>query len=214
MNINTLTLKAGRSGSSFRTPTSSRFDSSVPTDLVEIGDNRSELKLIPARFPVKPAEPQCQVSRIFAESYHSPEVYEERQCGSNVRRLLERLPDSELEGMKVLGIENKGFSYFGLVRALHTRDTDRHGNPRTTDKNWYHHVVMEKDGRIFDFDYGTRALTPTVKEYCDSMFFNDDKVSTEKKMSDYEIQVIDAREYLTRGKDTSTKVRLGEYLAG
>ncbi len=158
------------------------------------------------------AESQSEISRIFAESYHSPEIYEERQCGSNIRRLLGRLPESELAGAKVLGITNKGFTYFGLVRALHTRDTDREGNPRTTDKNWHHHVVLEKDGRIFDFDYGTEALTPTVKEYCDTMFFSDTKVKAEKKKTDYELQVIDAREYLHQKEDSSTTIRLGEYL--
>jgi hypothetical protein len=141
--------------------------------------------------------------------------YEESKCGQNIRRFIVQFPQPEhLEGAKVLGIENKGFSYFGLARVMHARDTNFKGEMRTTDKNWYHHVVLEKDGRIYDFDYGITPQAPTVEEYFEKMFLSCDKVRPHEKLKDYQVQVIDAQEYARADKDTSTTRRLGEYLQG
>jgi len=159
------------------------------------------------------AEPPSVAERTFKEAFFAD--YEARYCGQNIKRFLTKLPEAELEGARVLGIENKGFSWFGMVRALHARDTKNNGEPFVTDRNWYHHVVLEKDGKIFDFDYGIVPSTPGVQEYFDKMFFQkDDKVRPEEKMKDYEVQVIDAREYVAGDKDTSTTVRFAEYLGG
>lgn len=141
--------------------------------------------------------------------------YEARKCGMNIRHFITRFPEPEqLEGAKVLGITNKGLSWFGMTRATHTRDTNFKGEMRVTDSNWYHHVVLEKDGRIYDFDYGITPKAPTVAEYFDKMFLNCDKVSAADKLKDYEVQVIDAQEYAKADKDTSTTARFKEYLGG
>lgn len=187
----------------------------VPTDRVEFSSGSpAKLNLIPSTLKLNSGKEvgESLTQRTFKETYHS-QLYEPRQCGSNIRRLLEKLSDSdELKDARVLGIGNKGFSYFGLVRARHARDTDRHGNARAWDRNWHHHVVLEKDGRIYDFDYGTDPKTPTIDEYFQTMFFDDPDVQADRKKKDYEIQVIDASEYLHRVKDSSVKMRLGEYL--
>lgn len=163
--------------------------------------------------PSAAAEPPSVVERTFRESFF--EDYQARYCGQNIKHFLTKLPEAELEGAKVLGIENKGFSWFGMVRAMQARDTKGNGEPYVTDRNWYHHVVLEKDGKIFDFDYGIVPSTPGVQEYFDKMFFEkDDKVRPADKLKDYELQVIDAREYVKGDKDTSTKVRFAEYLGG
>lgn len=139
--------------------------------------------------------------------------YEARKCGMNIRHFITRFPEPEhLEDAKVLGITNQGLSWFGMTRAMHTRDTNFKGEMRVTDSNWYHHVVLEKDGRIYDFDYGITPKAPTVAEYFDKMFLHCDKVSAADKLKDYEVQVIDAQEYAKAGKDTSTKARFKDYL--
>lgn len=139
--------------------------------------------------------------------------YEPRFCGKNIKKFVAQLPPSEQEGAKVLGIENKGFSYFGMVRAMHARDTKGDGTPYATDRNWYHHVVLEKDGKIYDFDFGIEPKVLSVPQYFSKMFFTNDKhVKPEEKRKDYEVQVIDAAQYVSGTQDSSTKMRLGEYL--
>ncbi len=108
-------------------------------------------------------EPESPVLDRFREVFFSD--YEARKCGMNIKHFITRYPEpQQLEGAKVLGIENKGLSWFGMTRAMHTRDTNFKGELRTTDSNWYHHVVLEKDGRIYDFDYGITPQAPTVEE--------------------------------------------------
>lgn len=172
-------------------------ESPDPSDQVSLGEATSE-------------PPPGSLEAEFREAFFRD--YEARKCGQNIRRFLTRVEDKGmLDGAKVLGIENKGFSYFGLVRAMHTRDTNNRGEMRVTDHNWYHHVVLEKDGRIFDFDFG---ITPTVansEEYFETMFFECDKVPRERKLDDYQVQVIDAREYLEGDRDTSQSFSFRDY---
>ncbi len=152
----------------------------------------------------------CPLTSEFRKAFF--EDYEARKCGENIRRFLTRFPEPEaLQGAKVLGIENKGFSYFGLTRALHTRDTKGNGEAYVTDKNWYHHVILEKDGRIFDFDYGIEPKVVDSEEYFETMFLNCDKVSREDKLKDYRVQVIDAQENLHRDQDTSSTMSFRDY---
>lgn len=158
----------------------------------------------------EPSAHGCPLTSEFHKAFF--EDYQASKCGENIRRFLTRFPEPEaLHGAKVLGIENKGFSYFGLTRALHTRDTKGNGEAYVTDKNWYHHVILEKDGRIFDFDYGIEPKVVDSEEYFETMFLNCDKVSREDKLKDYRVQVIDAQEYLRRDQDTSSTMSFRDY---
>lgn len=174
-------------------------------------DELSEVdSFLPSPTQAEPSTPDCPLTVEFHKAFF--EDYEARKCGENIRRFLTRFSDSEaLQGAKVLGIENKGFSYFGLTRALHTRDTKGNGEPYVTDKNWYHHVILEKDGRIFDFDYGIEPKVVDSEQYFETMFLNCDKVSREDKLKDYRVQVIDAQEYLRRDQDTSKTLTFRDY---
>lgn len=173
---------------------------------------------VPAKAPDEPAAQADQVQLSqgavgdrFREVFFRD--YQERMCGQNIRRFITQFPDpKQLEGAKVLGIENKGLSYFGMVRAMNTRDVNSRGELRVTDKNWYHHVVLEKDGKIFDFDYGITPQAPGVEEYFEKMFLKCDKVRPAEKLKDYRIQVIEAQEYASARKDTSTHVSMRDYL--
>lgn len=195
------------------TPRYSTPLTALPRAAASVATPRAEEAPADTFVPTAEAEPPSVAERTFRDAFFAD--YEARYCGQNIKRFLTKLPEEELEGAKVLGIENKGFSWFGMVRAMQARDTKNDGTPFVTDRNWYHHVVLEKDGKIFDFDYGIVPSTPGVQEYFDKMFFEkDDKVRPADKMKDYELQVIDAREYVKGDKDTSTKVRFAEYLGG
>ncbi len=190
----------------------------VPADTVHLSGCRAPgLNLIPNLGHLKAAASdkteKCAVAEAFQETFHT-DLYQSRKCGENIRRLLERVSNSEdFKDAKVLGIKNEGVSYFGMVRATHVRSSNNQGQPRTTDMNWYHHVVLEKDGKIYDFDFGVEPQAPTVEEYFQTMFFDDTKVKAQEKKNGYSIQVIEAQEYLHQKSDSSEKLRLGDYLA-
>jgi hypothetical protein len=155
--------------------------------------------------------PRVNVEQEFKDSFETG--YEPRFCGKNIKNFVAKLPPAEMEGAKVLGIENKGFSYFGMVRAMHARDTKGDGTPYATDRNWHHHVVLEKEGKIYDFDFGLEPKVLPVPEYFSQMFFvNDKHVKPEEKCKDYQVQVIEAAQYVSGKEDSSKKIRLGEYL--
>ena len=185
----------------------------VTTAEVAASLDQFELSAAPSQTPPAAEAPVAPLEARFREAFFTD--YEARFCGKNIRRFVVNAPDSlEMEGAKVLAIENKGCSWFGMVRAMHARDVKGNGEPYATDRNWYHHVILEKDGRIYDFDYGITPQAPTVQDYFEKMFLNCDKVRPHQKLADYELQVIDAREYGDAKKDTSSKVTMGQYLEG
>lgn len=151
------------------------------------------------------------VDRVFQENYYSN--YQPRHCGVNIKRLLEdvhtRDPEA-IKGARVLSFTNGGFSYFGLLRTCHARDK-RFDAPHIGQRNFHHHVALEKDGRVFDLTYGIEPETPGVEHYIETMFLQDDVVDRERKLKDYKVQVIDAEEYLSADKDTSSTLTLGAF---
>lgn len=189
------------------------FQETVPPSEVSVSSSPQEQVTLSAQAKVVPAEPSgddCQTTELFRKAFF--EDYQAARCGDNVRRFLTRFPEEALEGASVLGIENKGFSMFGLTRALHARDQKFSGEDFVTDRNWYHHVILEKDGKIFDMDFGIQPQAPTTLEYFETMFLQGDKqVRPSQKLKDYHIQVIDAGEYLRKDGDTSVKMSLAEY---
>jgi hypothetical protein len=137
-----------------------------------------------------------------------------------------------LANANIVEITNAGFSVFGMVNVEQARESGRR-NPDPTslwrnlpgERNWYHHVVLEMDGFIFDYDFTNSPTVLSKKQYFDSMFFNelrsnqggDFYVGREEKMKDYRIEFYDAIDGLnsfenrTRGP-AKTKMTLSEYL--
>jgi hypothetical protein len=171
--------------------------------------------------------------RQFKSEYQK--YYVENQCGSNILGFLTR---AESKGLRVfnahiLEITNKGFSLFGLINVEYARGAGRM-NPDQTSKgmrnlpgenNWYHHVVLELDGYIYDFDFGNSPMVLPVKAYFEKMFLNDLKeseggqhyVGRVEKLKTYEILVrpgldtLRAREE-RRAIPVSEALRLQDYL--
>jgi hypothetical protein len=161
--------------------------------------------------------------------------YVENQCGSNILGFLGR---AESKGKKVynaniLEISNKGYSLFGLINVEFAREKGRL-NPNSSldgirnlpgETNWYHHVVLELDGYIYDFDFDNYPVVLPVRDYFEKMFLNDKKISEggdryigrDEKLTTYEIIVRPGIETVrSRSENIKSpegeKFRLGEYL--
>lgn len=161
--------------------------------------------------------------------------YVENQCGSNILGFLRR---AESKGVKVqnahiLEITNKGFSLFGLINAEFARESGRLNPDSDNDgfrnlpgeTNWYHHVVLEMDGEIYDFDFGNNPVVVPVKAYFEKMFLNDKKTSEggeryigrDEKLKTYEILVRPGLETIharseNRQSPVKETLRLQDYL--
>jgi hypothetical protein len=161
--------------------------------------------------------------------------YVENQCGANILGFLGRADEKgqKISNAHILEISNKGFSLFGLINAEFARDSGRL-NPNSAndgirnlpgETNWYHHVVLEMDGEIYDFDFGNSPVVLPVKAYFEKMFLDDKKVSEggeryigrDEKLKTYEILVRPGLETLrarseNRQSPVKETLRLQDYL--
>ena len=160
----------------------------------------------------------------FVDSFESG--YKPSKCGPNITNFIKRLKgaDENVSNSKVLTISNKGFSLFLLINAEYGRRTVLNANGELQEpgqQNWYHHVILENEGMIYDFDFGNTPEILSVKDYFEKMFLNESennthpahKVGREIKLKDYEIKVFSANDLLLNPKVSPEKImRLGEYL--
>jgi hypothetical protein len=174
-----------------------------------------------------------ELEKLFKNDFKKN--YIQNQCGSNILNFLKRAEASgmNLYNANILEISNKGFSLFGLINAEYAREAGRL-NPNSSqdglrqlpgESNWYHHVVLELDGEIYDFDFGNRPSVLAKEYYFEKMFLNDKKkseggehyIGREEKMKTYEILVrpgldtLRAREE-RRSSPVSKTLRLKDYL--
>jgi len=165
------------------------------------------------------ANPDYYLEKEFKSTFSTH--YVEGRCGDNILGLLSRAESKgiKIENARILEITNKGFSLFGLINAEFVRQSNR----APSENNWYHHVVLEQDGYIFDFDFGNAPTISTVKEYFEKMFLNDIKqkyghyVGREEKLKTYEILERPALETIIARRNKKAapelrKVRLINYL--
>lgn len=174
-----------------------------------------------------------ELEKLFKNDFRKH--YVQNQCGSNILEFLRRAETKGLNlyNANILEITNKGFSLFGLINAEYAREAGRL-NPNSSqdgmrqlpgENNWYHHVVLELDGEIYDFDFGNLPSVLTKELYFEKMFLNDKKkseggdhyIGREEKLKTYEILVrpgldtLRAREE-RRSSPVSKTLRLKEYL--
>jgi len=146
---------------------------------------------------------QRRLKLIFEQQFYSQ--YEQGKCGDNILGLLreaqaQKLP---LDGARIIQIQNKGFTVFGLVNAEWVREAGRliPGLPANErryevgERNWYHHVILYYEGLIFDFDFGNEPRVISVQDYFEQMFLNEKRnpdsrgtyVGREEKLKNYEL---------------------------
>ncbi len=147
--------------------------------------------------------------------------YKEGRCGENILNLLQRAQNKgiTIDNANILEISNEGFSLFGLINAEFARQSNR----EPAEKNWYHHVVLEQNGFIIDFDFGNSPVVTTVQEYFEKMFLNDKKTSyghyigRKEKLENYEILIRPALETINarqshQSESSLKKLKLKDYL--
>ncbi len=130
--------------------------------------------------------------------------YQERRCGDNILGLVRAARDQgiALEEARILMIENMGYSTFGMINVELARGSGKAGAPGET--NWYHHVILESEGRIYDFDYTNQPTVMGVREYFERMFLDEAKdvqpafyhVGRENKLKDYTVEQHAALPYI------------------
>ena len=171
---------------------------------------------------------------LFESTFMSS--YEEGRCGDNITGLIQKAhrQGMDLTRANVLMISNKGFSLFGLINVEYARSSGRL-NPDYPElsefrnlpgeRNWYHHVILEMDGFIFDYDFGNMPVVLSVGEYFEQMFLDEEsrpqdrisRIGRAEKLKGYEVEVvkamdiIKAREQRIRTPD-GKKMRLFQYL--
>ena len=144
-----------------------------------------------------------ELVKHFTSTFNSN--YEASRCGDNILQLLERAEKLQinLNGARIIEITNTGNSVFGMVNAEFARESGRL-NPQYPasgfrnlpgETNWFHHVVLEKDGLIYDYDFGNNPKVVPVRTYFEKMFLTEKKrseggdfyVGPEEKLKYYEL---------------------------
>lgn len=174
-----------------------------------------------------------ELIKHFSKTFNSN--YEAGRCGDNILQLLERAEKLQinLNGARIIEITNTGNSVFGMLNVEFARESGRlnpqypASGPRNLpgERNWYHHVVLEKDGLIYDYDFGNDPKVVPVKTYFHKMFLEEKKrseggefyVGPEEKLKYYELLLRPGRETLQSRRDrqsspTDKVLRLEDYL--
>ena len=160
--------------------------------------------------------------------------YQSGKCGQNILSFLDRAKANrlDLEGAQIIRIEDKNAAWFGMVNAERARQSGRRipSSPNSAplfeegERNWYHHVILEADGYVVDFDFTNEPkVLPTVP-YFEEMFLDESSnppkgaltVGRQNKLDGYELTLTPAEDYLV-GRDDSQvrklKVRLCRFLS-
>lgn len=162
-----------------------------------------------------------EFSERKAKAGKERKCYKEFYCHNNIHRLvleIQKKAPQELEGLNVLYLSPSS----GRLLPIHSFKDAIFNSSR----GWTYHVVLEKDGRIYDFDFKNEiGLAPKVEEYFTEMFLpksaevaeqfflkmkeNKMKVKTYNPFSDFQkimVSVVSAKELL---RDYGTHNRQG-----
>jgi hypothetical protein len=141
----------------------------------------------------------------FSESFSSG--YREGRCGQNIADLLKRAQGKgiDIRGANVAVITNNGY----LLTTTHARNSgEKLANPQTEFRfapginNFYFHVALEKEGQIYDFDFGNSPQVVSTKEYIRRMFWEEPAKTEYTGMESlewrqkYTVAFVPAAEYL------------------
>ena len=157
-----------------------------------------------------------EIKAEFKTSFYNN--YTSGKCGPNILNFIQKVENLgiDIKRGKVLKISNKGYHTFVMVNAEKART--KNGGP--SEKNWYHHVIFELDGFIYDFDYFNLPTVDQVSVYFNKMFLIEDKktkgsslyVGKENKLRDYQVEIISIDAALNRAKYKSKILKLSDFL--
>lgn len=180
------------------------------------------LILVVFQLFISQAFADAELIKMFKDSFTTN--YVSGRCGDNITGLATRADEKRinLNNANILIIDNPGFTNFGMVNVEMARGALRSG---PGPMNWFHHVVLEKDGMIYDFDFTNQPKIVSINVYFQNMFLSDKKgvgsdtdyVNPESKLKDYGVEILPAYEMLKARRarvktPEGEKMKLRQYL--
>jgi hypothetical protein len=152
------------------------------------------------------------IEAVFRD--HFENEYIPNKCGQNIENFVRAL---DAEGLlpasaKIVKLDDEyGGSMFGMLNAEYARNATTRGPGET---NWYHHVVAEIDGKIYDFDFGNQPEIITTREWLDRQWLQENenpypafyRVGRKAKLK-YNVQFFDAARYLSSRLQSESLIR-------
>lgn len=134
--------------------------------------------------------------------------YVNNKCGQNIMNLVRRASGKGVDMSKAKIIKLTGGGY--IMQALFARNEGTRLPSPIGDivfspgvSPMYFHVVLEKDGLIYDFDYGNQPTVVPVKKYLEKMWLeipaNTGGTIVDKlpyRLKSYEVNLLSAQQYL------------------
>jgi hypothetical protein len=168
---------------------------------------------------------QTSIAPVFESTFESN--YKAGQCGINIMNLVKMAKEQGLDisQAKVIQITNKSSFNFGMVGAFEARGyryppPNREKIAYTDLRSWYHHVVLEHEGYIYDYDFGVEPRVLPVAEYFELMFLPEKKwslgsniTSREDRLSGYQLEIHNAEDTLKTKPGQGEITTMGEFLA-
>lgn len=131
---------------------------------------------------------QITLDQLLAQRFYT-DAYRSGECGTNIMKLVEEAHGRRLDLSRanMLKITSPGFVHLEGIRGYAARNQGQLISPQTFrrdarypeheilrtpgEKFWYHHVVLEKDGVIYDFDFLNEPTPKSVEVYFREMFY-------------------------------------------
>jgi hypothetical protein len=121
-----------------------------------------------------PSKKGLRVEELYEEAYS--EVYQSGLCGRNIRiflQWLESASDFNIDRARVLTL----FSRNRSGENQNFRPHERRGGFPSGDETWSHHVVLDYNGRIYDFDIAGGPMVYRRASYFRIMFSPEERQS-------------------------------------
>lgn len=164
------------------------------------------------------------IAPVFESTFESN--YRAGECGTNIMNLVKIAKQGGLDvsTARVIQIKNNGNFNFGMVGGYEARNYSY--PPPTRERvayaglrNWYHHVVLEHDGYIYDYDFGTAPRVLPISDYFELMLLPEKKWSLgshittrDERLKGYQIEIHAAEDTLSGQKIQGEILSLGEFL--
>lgn len=141
----------------------------------------------------------------FTNSFYTS--YSAGDCGQNIANLIIRLRNQgvDLSRARVAIITNNGY-FFSVTHRRNAGPKLKTpiGNIQSEAgiANFYHHIIFENDGEVYDYDFGNTPRVVSMKSYIKQMFWDEPAVTQYTGMErlslrrDYRIAFVSALTYL------------------
>ncbi len=156
--------------------------------------------------------------KAFAEAWTVD--YQPTECGNNISRFLKKLQkrNVRLSEAQVITVSPQ---FDGLLINAERTRTGQSG--ATTEQNWYFHVFLLLEGKVFDFDFMNRPAVLPIARYLDQMFFDEiyppfypHNFVGRKEKDSYKVKVFSAAEFMVSSgaRNPLKQASLGAFAAG